>query len=62
MTATMSFGYDGDGGLRDRLLAAVLRSEMTARSSLAIEYLSGEPLLDAGRGGQPPSVRRVVPA
>ena len=40
----MTFGYDGDGGLGDRLLAAVLRGEKTATSSLAVEYLSGEPL------------------
>lgn len=44
MGATMSFGYDGDHGLGDRLLAAVLRGEKTATSSLAVEYLSGEPL------------------
>ncbi len=36
MTKTMSFGYDGDGGLGDRLLAAVLSGEKTATSSLAI--------------------------
>lgn len=48
MAATMSFGYDGDGGLGDRLLAAVLRGEKTATSSLAIEYLSGEPLPRVG--------------
>ena len=41
MTKTMSFGYDGDGGLGDRLLAAVLSGEKTATSSLAIAYLSG---------------------
>jgi uncharacterized protein YhfF len=44
MTSTLSFGYQGDGGLGDRLLAAVLRGEKTATSSLAVEYLSGEPL------------------
>ena len=44
----MSFGYDGDGGLGDRLLAAVLRGEKTATSSLAVEYLSGEPLPRVG--------------
>lgn len=44
----MSFGYEGDGGLGDRLLAAVLRGEKTATSSLAIEYLSGEPLPRVG--------------
>jgi uncharacterized protein YhfF len=40
----LSFGYDGDGGLGERLLSAVLRREKTATSSLAVEYLSGEPL------------------
>ncbi|MGI9157498.1 MAG: hypothetical protein ACR2FG_12835 [Marmoricola sp.] len=40
----MSFGYDDDGGLGERLLTAVLRGEKTATSSLAVEYLSGEPL------------------
>ncbi|MGH3095859.1 MAG: ACT domain-containing protein [Streptosporangiales bacterium] len=44
----MSFGYEGDDGLGDRLLAAVLRGEKTATSSLAIEYLSGEPLPRVG--------------
>jgi len=44
----MSFGYDGDGGLGDRLLAAVLRGEKTATSSLAFEYLSGDPLPRVG--------------
>ena len=44
----MRFGYDGDGGLGDRLLAAVLRGEKTATSSLAVEYLSGEPLPRVG--------------
>lgn len=48
MTKTMSFGYDGDGGLGDRLIASVLRGEKTATSSLAIGYLSGE--LPARRG------------
>lgn len=48
MATTMSFGYDGGGGLRDRLLAAVLRGEKTATSSLAVEYLSGEPLPRVG--------------
>lgn len=48
MTRTMSFGYDGDGGLGDRLLAAVLRGDKTATSSLAVEYLSGEPLPRVG--------------
>jgi len=49
MVATTSFGYDGDGGLGDRLLAAVLRGEKTATSSLAVEYLSGEPLPRVGQ-------------
>jgi len=48
MPRTLSFGYDGDGGLGDRLLAAVLRGEKTATSSLAVEYLSGEPLPRVG--------------
>jgi uncharacterized protein YhfF len=33
MAKTMSFGYDGDGGVGDRLLAAVLSGEKTATSS-----------------------------
>ena len=49
MAPTTSFGYDGDGGLGDRLLAAVLRGEKTATSSLAVEYLSGEPLPRVGQ-------------
>lgn len=48
MAETMSFGYDSDRGLGDRLLAAVLRGEKTATSSLAVEYLSGEPLPRVG--------------
>jgi uncharacterized protein YhfF len=48
MAQTMSFGYDGDGGLGDRLLAAVLRGDKTATSSLAVEYLSGDPLPRVG--------------
>ncbi|MGI8612734.1 MAG: ASCH domain-containing protein [Nocardioidaceae bacterium] len=63
MADTLSFGYDGDGGLGDRLLAAVLRGEKTATSSLAVEYLSGEPLPRVGerltlvdRGGRPHGV------
>jgi len=63
MTDTMSFGYDGDGGLGDRLLAAVVRGEKTATSSLAVEYLSGEPLPRVGErlslvdhGGRPHGV------
>ncbi len=49
MAATMSFGYEGDRGLGDRLLQAVLRGEKTATSSLAVEYLSGEPLPRVGQ-------------
>lgn len=49
MTDTLSFGYDGDHGLGDRLLAAVLRGAKTATSSLAVEYLSGEPLPRVGQ-------------
>ncbi|MHB8325587.1 MAG: GNAT family N-acetyltransferase [Candidatus Dormibacteria bacterium] len=45
---TMSFGYDGDGGLGDRLVAAVLSGAKTATSSLAVEYLSGETLPRVG--------------
>ncbi|XAS77213.1 ASCH domain-containing protein [Dermatophilaceae bacterium Sec6.4] len=48
MSETLNFGYDGDRGLGDRLLAAVLRGEKTATSSLAVEYLSGEPLPRVG--------------
>ena len=48
MAETMRFGYDGDRGLGDRLLAAVLRGEKTATSSLAVEYLSGDPLPRVG--------------
>lgn len=48
MGEELSFGYDGDRGLGDRLLAAVLRGEKTATSSLAVEYLSGEPLPRVG--------------
>ncbi len=44
----MTFGYDGDGGLGDRLVAAVLRGEKTATSSLAVEYLAGDPLPRVG--------------
>lgn len=44
----MTFGYDGDGGLGDRLLAAVLSGEKTATSSLAVQYLRGAPLPRAG--------------
>lgn len=49
MSTTLSFGYNGDRGLGDRLLAAVLRGEKTATSSLAVEYLSGEPLPRVGQ-------------
>jgi len=45
---TLSFGYGGDGGLGERLLAAVLQGEKTATSSLAVEYLSGESLPRVG--------------
>lgn len=38
----MTFGDDGDGGLGDRLIAAVLRAEKTATSSTAVEYIGGE--------------------
>jgi len=48
VTRTMRFGYEGDAGLGDRLLRAVLRQEKTATSSLAVEYLSGEPLPRVG--------------
>lgn len=43
------FGYDGDGGLGDRLVEAVLRGDKTATSSLAVEYLNGDPLPMVGR-------------
>ncbi len=49
MAETLRFGYDGDGGLGDRLLSAVLRGEKTATSSLAVEYLSGESLPRVGQ-------------
>ena len=48
MQTTMTFGYPGDDGLGDRLLAAVLTGAKTATSSLAVEYLSGEPLPRVG--------------
>ena len=48
MKRSMSFGHEGDGGLGDRLVAAVLRGEKTATTSLAVEYLSGEPLPRVG--------------
>ncbi|MGI9155996.1 MAG: ASCH domain-containing protein [Marmoricola sp.] len=47
--ADLMFGYPGDGGLGDRLLRAVLRGEKTATSSLAVEYLSGDPLPRVGQ-------------
>ncbi len=63
MSDTLSFGYNGDGGLGDQLLAAVLRGEKTATSSLAVEYLSGESLPRVGEqltlvdhGGRPRGV------
>lgn len=49
VTATLRFGYDGDDGLGDRLLESVLRGDKTATSSLAVEYLSGEPLPRVGQ-------------
>ena len=48
-SATLDFGFPGDGGLGDRLLAAVLRGEKTATSSLAVEYLCGDPLPRVGQ-------------
>ena len=54
MVTTMNFGHDGDGGLGDRLLTAVLRGEKTATSSLAVGYLSGDPLPRVGE--RPPLV------
>lgn len=44
----MTFGYDDDDGLGDRLLAAVLRGEKTATSSLAVMHLLGELLPRVG--------------
>ena len=44
----LSFGYPGDGGLGDRLIAAVPAGEKTATSSLAVEYLDGTPLPRVG--------------
>ncbi len=49
MTGVLRFGWDGDRGLGDRLLAAVLRGDKTATTSLAVEYLSGEPLPQVGQ-------------
>lgn len=48
MSQNLNFGYEGDNGLGDRLLAAVLRRDKTATSSLAVEYRSGEPMPRAG--------------
>lgn len=48
MAQTLSFGFEGDAGLGDRLLAAVLRGQKIATSSLAVEYLSGDPLPRVG--------------
>lgn len=41
--------YDGDSGLGDRLLAAVLRGEKTPTWSVAVEHPSGEPLPRVGQ-------------
>ncbi len=49
MAESISFGYDDERGLGDRLPAAVLRGEKTATSSLAVEYLSGQPLPRVGQ-------------
>lgn len=46
---TLTFGYPGDGGLGDRLIALVLAGTKTATSSLAVEFLSGEPLPRVGQ-------------
>jgi uncharacterized protein YhfF len=45
----MSFGYEGDGGLGDRLIAAVLCGDKTATSSLVVSYLAGDPLPRVGQ-------------
>ena len=46
----MTIGYPGDGGLGDRLIAAVLLGRKTATSSLAVCYLDGgEPLPRVGQ-------------
>ena len=42
------FGYEGDGGLGDRLITAVLAGRKVATSSLAVQYLSGDPLPRVG--------------
>lgn len=59
----ISFGYPGDGGLGDRLLAG----HKTATSSLAVEYLDGIPLPRVGEemmltdhDGQPYGVVRTT--
>ena len=44
----MRCGHDGDGGLGDRLVEAVLRGEKTATSSLLRDYEENEPLPRAG--------------
>lgn len=44
MTGTMEFGYPGDDGLGDRLIAAVLSGAKTATSHLAVEHQTGDPL------------------
>lgn len=49
---TSCFGSDGDGGLGDRLLEAVLRSEKTATSWCAVKYLLGERLRPVDQGGR----------
>lgn len=48
MGRTLSFGYEGDGGLGDDLLGRALCGEKTATSSLAVEYATGEPMPVAG--------------
>lgn len=48
VNATMDFGYPGDSGLGNRLLAAVVTRAKTATSSLAVEYLNGDPLPRVG--------------
>ena len=47
-STTLEFGYPGDGGLGDRLVAAVLSGSKTATSSLAVGYLTGDPLPRVG--------------
>lgn len=44
MLRPLTFGHDGDDGLGERLL----RDEKTANSSLAVEYLAGDPLPRVG--------------